>query len=101
MSTSNQGVNMRVKISDWSNPRVVYEKNGKLFLQVAAGCIDCPICKSRIEFVSMRLHRSRVQHDVIANEQRTVVDIGLPMPTAGTDVTGYLQEILALPVSKA
>ncbi len=100
MSTSDQGVSMRVKISDWANPRAVYEKEGRLFLQVAAGCIDCPICKSRIEFVSMRLHRSRVQHDVIANEQRTLVHIGLPMPAAGADVTGYLQEILALPVSQ-
>lgn len=100
MSTSNQGVNMRVKISDWANPREVYEKNGKLFLQVAAGCIDCSICKSRIEFVSTRLHRSRVQHDVIANEHRTLVHIGLPMPAANTEVTSYLQEILALPVSR-
>jgi hypothetical protein len=101
MNTQTQGISMRVKIADWANPRAVYEKNGRLFLQVAAGCIDCSICKSRVSFVSSALHCTRTKHDVIANEQRTVVDIGLDMPPAGTSVENYLQSILGLQVQRA
>jgi hypothetical protein len=90
---------MTVKIGDWANPRAVYEKNGRLFLQVAKGCIDCPICQSRVRFVSNLLHRSGIDHEVIANENRTVVDVGLPKPPKGKGVAEYLQDILGLPVS--
>jgi hypothetical protein len=90
---------MRVKIGNWANPRAVYEKNGRLFLQVAKGCIDCPICQSRVSFVSGLLHTSRIDHEVIANQSRTVVDVGLPKPPKGKGVAEYLQEILGLPVS--
>lgn len=89
---------MRVRIADWANPRDVYEKNGRLFLQVSAGHIDCSICKSRIEFVSCTLHRKGIKNDVIVNDSRTVVDIGLPMPEKGKAIDAYLQEALGVRV---
>ncbi|MDQ1281932.1 MAG: hypothetical protein QG630_283 [Patescibacteria group bacterium] len=92
---------MRVRIADWVNPRAVYEKNGRLFLQVSAGHIDCSICRSRIEFVSCTLHRKGINNDVIVNDSRTVVDIGLPMPKNGQAVDAYLQEALGVRVEMA
>lgn len=89
---------MRVRISDWANPRTVYTKNGKLFLQVAAGHIDCSICQSRVSFVSGALHRKAIKHDVIVNSERTVVDVGLPMPPEGESVEQYLEDALGLTV---
>lgn len=92
---------MRVRIDDWANPRDVWEKGGKLFLQVSKGHIDCPICQSRVRFVSAALHVRRVEHVVHTDTNRDVVDIGLPIPPAGKGVPEYLQEILGIPVSAA
>jgi hypothetical protein len=92
---------MQVKIGDWANRRAVYEKNGRLFLQVAHGCIDCSICRKRVEFVSSTLHRKGIANEVIVNNDRTVVDIGLPMPKEGQAVDAYLQEVLGVPVTLA
>lgn len=92
---------MRVQIADWANPRDVYKKNGRLFLQVAKGCIDCSICQSRVRFVSSALHCGRVDHEVIANQNRTVVDVGLPMPPKGKAIAKYLEEVLGVSVSEA
>lgn len=92
---------MRVRIADWANPRYVYEKNGRLFLQVSAGHIDCSICKSRIAFVSSTLHRRGINNEVIVNDSRTVVDIGLPMPKEDQAIDAYLQEALGVSVTLA
>lgn len=91
---------MRVYIADWSNARTAYTRDGKLFLQVAAGCIDCSICKSRIDFVSGALHRGRIEHSVVANTDRTMVHVGLPKPPRGKTVELYLQEILGVTVTR-
>ncbi len=89
---------MRVRIADWANHRDVWEKDNKLFLQVSKGHINCPICQSRIRFVSGALHISRIDHVVHADTNRDVVDIGLPLPPKGKGVTEYLQEILGVEV---
>ncbi len=90
---------MRVQIADWANPRSIWEKEGKLFLQVSKGHIDCSICQSRVRFVSSALHRGRIDHTVFADANRDVVDIGLPMPPQGKGIPEYLQEILGVAVS--
>ena len=92
---------MRVKIADWSNSRDVWERDGKLFLQVSKGHINCSICQSRVSFVSGALHRGRVDHTVHTDTHRDVVDIALPMPPAGKSTSEYLREILGVAVSEA
>ncbi|MCC7160405.1 hypothetical protein IT399_01605 [Candidatus Nomurabacteria bacterium] len=51
--------------------------------------------------MSSALHCGRVDHEVIANQNRTVVDVGLPMPPKGKAIAKYLEEVLGVSVSEA